>query len=132
MALTYLEIQAQIVKLQAEAERLRDAERLQVIEKIRVAVAAFELTTNDLFGGRRPSSKAASAAGSKSASMSGKKKADGAARNKPFAPTNRRHAPRTVAIKYRDGPNVWSGRGSKPKWLTAAIAAGKTIEQFRL
>lgn len=37
-----------------------------------------------------------------------------------------------VAAKYRDPEtgNAWSGRGLKPRWLTAALAAGKTIEEF--
>lgn len=36
-----------------------------------------------------------------------------------------------VAAKYRDpAGNSWSGRGLKPKWLQAAIAFGKKIEEF--
>ena len=37
-----------------------------------------------------------------------------------------------VAVKYRDAASgsTWSGRGLKPKWLTAALAAGKKIEDF--
>ncbi len=36
-----------------------------------------------------------------------------------------------VAVKYRDKQgNAWTGRGLKPKWLTAAIAAGKKLEDF--
>jgi DNA-binding protein H-NS len=38
---------------------------------------------------------------------------------------------RPVAAKYRDDQgNSWSGRGLKPKWLTAALAAGRRIEDF--
>ena len=38
-----------------------------------------------------------------------------------------------VAAKYKDDRgNSWSGRGLKPKWLTAALAAGKTIQDFAL
>jgi len=39
-----------------------------------------------------------------------------------------------VAAKYRDAEtgNTWSGRGLKPRWLTAALAAGKTIEDFAI
>jgi DNA-binding protein H-NS len=34
-------------------------------------------------------------------------------------------------IKYRDNNgNTWSGRGSQPRWLRAAIASGKKIEDF--
>ena len=36
-----------------------------------------------------------------------------------------------VAVKYHDkAGNTWSGRGLKPKWLQAAIASGKKIEEF--
>jgi DNA-binding protein H-NS len=37
-----------------------------------------------------------------------------------------------VAAKYRDEASgaTWSGRGLKPKWLSAAIAQGKTLEDF--
>lgn len=48
-------------------------------------------------------------------------------------------APRTnagkgnkVAAKYRNAAtgDTWSGRGLQPKWLKAALAAGKKIEDF--
>ena len=37
-----------------------------------------------------------------------------------------------VAAKYRDASTgeSWSGRGLKPKWLQAALASGKKIEDF--
>lgn len=35
-------------------------------------------------------------------------------------------------VKYSDGVNKWTGRGHKPKWLVAALASGKTIDQFRV
>ena len=35
--------------------------------------------------------------------------------------------------KFGDGTgNTWSGRGQKPKWLKAALAAGRSLEDFRL
>ncbi len=40
-----------------------------------------------------------------------------------------------VAPKYRNPANAeqtWSGRGKRPKWLEAAIAGGKKIEDFRI
>ena len=40
---------------------------------------------------------------------------------------------RKVEAKYRDmNGNSWSGRGLKPKWLTAALAAGKQIDDFAI
>jgi DNA-binding protein H-NS len=48
------------------------------------------------------------------------------------APRQRRKYP-PVFPKYRN-PNkpfeTWSGRGKQPRWLTAALKTGQTIEQF--
>ena len=37
-----------------------------------------------------------------------------------------------VAVKYRNEAtgDTWSGRGLQPKWLKAALAAGRRIEEF--
>jgi DNA-binding protein H-NS len=38
-----------------------------------------------------------------------------------------------VAIKYRnpkDPSQTWTGRGRMPRWLTAELAAGKSLEKF--
>ena len=37
-----------------------------------------------------------------------------------------------VKPKYRDpvSGSTWTGRGLKPKWLSAAIAEGKTVSDF--
>jgi DNA-binding protein H-NS len=42
---------------------------------------------------------------------------------------------RTVAPKYRNPENpgeTWAGRGLKPRWWSAAIRAGKEIDDFRI
>jgi DNA-binding protein H-NS len=48
------------------------------------------------------------------------------------APRERRSYPR-VLPKYQN-PNepseTWSGRGKQPRWLTAALKTGHTIEEF--
>lgn len=38
----------------------------------------------------------------------------------------------TVAIKYRNNEtgDTWTGRGLQPKWVQAAVAAGKKLEDF--
>ena len=50
------------------------------------------------------------------------------------APRERRHYPR-VLPKYRN-PNepseTWSGRGKTPRWLTAALKTGHTIDEFAI
>jgi len=38
-----------------------------------------------------------------------------------------------VAPKYRNPENpdeTWAGRGLKPRWLTAAVKSGKTLDDF--
>ncbi len=38
-----------------------------------------------------------------------------------------------VAVKYRDPANpanTWTGRGRKPKWIEAKLAAGTTLESL--
>lgn len=40
----------------------------------------------------------------------------------------------TVPPKYRNSATgeTWSGRGLKPKWVQAALDAGKTLEDFKI
>ena len=49
-------------------------------------------------------------------------------------PRERRKYPRVFA-KYRN-PQVpsetWSGRGKRPRWLTAALEAGRKIDEFAI
>jgi DNA-binding protein H-NS len=50
------------------------------------------------------------------------------------APRERRRYPR-VLPKYQnpDEPSAtWSGRGKQPRWLSAALKAGRTIEEFAI
>lgn len=36
-----------------------------------------------------------------------------------------------IAVKFRDGAgNTWTGRGSQPRWLRAALEGGKKISDF--
>lgn len=39
-----------------------------------------------------------------------------------------------VAPKYRDPAtgSTWTGRGLKPRWLTLALSAGKSLEDFAI
>lgn len=50
----------------------------------------------------------------------------------PESPKPRRAYPR-VFPKYRN-PNVpnetWSGRGKQPRWLTAALKTGRSLDEF--
>ena len=37
-----------------------------------------------------------------------------------------------AAAKYRDGENTWAGRGKMANWLKAHIAAGRSIDEFKV
>jgi DNA-binding protein H-NS len=43
-------------------------------------------------------------------------------------------AGRKVAPKYKNGATgeTWTGRGLQPKWVQAALATGKKIEDFAI
>ncbi|MGQ0597180.1 H-NS histone family protein [Aquabacterium sp.] len=124
---TYLELKQEIANterllneeltaLHAEADAARERERAGVIAKINVAIAEFGLRPQDL-DFKKVSSRAGKKLGKPAAKKSAAKKS---AAKKPSV------------IKYQDGEgNNWSGRGRQPGWLTAALAAGKQLEDFR-
>jgi DNA-binding protein H-NS len=83
-----------------EAQR---ADRAAAIEKVRSLMAEYGLTAADLAG-------RVSTATRRTSSAKGGK----------------------VAPKYRDATTgeTWSGRGLQPKWLKAALAAGRQLSDF--
>ncbi|WP_213956362.1 MULTISPECIES: H-NS family nucleoid-associated regulatory protein [unclassified Variovorax] len=95
----------QIAQLRKQAEELRNQERASVIDDIRAKIAEYGLSAADL-----------------------KLVTRGAAGKRSGA------APAKAAVKYR-GPNGegWSGgRGRKPRWVTEALAAGKSLSDFEI
>lgn len=114
---TLAEITAQIQKrdeeiaeLRRQAEEMRSHERAGVIEELRKKIAEYGITAADLKlnGGR------GTASGKRSVSAAPAKAA--------------------AVVKYRS-PNgeTWSGgRGRKPRWVTEALAAGKSLEEFEV
>ena len=96
----------QIAQLRKQAEELRNHERTSVIEEVRAKIAEYGLSATDL----KLSTRSSGAKRSVSASAS------------------------KSAAKYR-GPNgeSWSGgRGRKPRWVTEALAAGKSLSDFAI
>jgi DNA-binding protein H-NS len=101
---SYSDMLEQIQKLQAEAQALRDGEIADVIARVREEVRKYELTPEQVFGGRQVARKARRA---------------GSARNA------------AAAARYSDGKgNVWGGRGPRPRWLKEALASGASLESF--
>ena len=99
---TYSELMAQAQALMAQAEQARKDELATVLADIKAKMKQYGITVADL-GGTATAKKAA--------------------KSKSSAPA-----------KYR-GPNgeLWAGGpGRKPEWVRAVLAAGKSIEDFRI
>lgn len=100
---SYAQIQKQIEALQKQAEKLKAEEVAGVIARIKDAIAHYGLTAEQLgYGGI-----------SRGAKAKAKKVTD------------------SNATTYSDGAgNSWGGRGPRPQWLKAAIAAGRSLEEL--
>ena len=101
---TYSELMAQAQSLMAQAEQARKDELSNVIADIKAKMKQYGLTVADLGG----------------AATGGAKKVG---KSKSTAPA-----------KYR-GPNgeLWAGGpGRKPEWVRAVLAAGKSVEDYRI
>ncbi len=86
--------------LEREIESTRRQERAEAISKVKSLMTQYGLTMADL-----------------------------TARTPPKAVVGKAGK---VAAKYRNEAtgDTWSGRGLQPKWLKAALAAGRRIEEF--
>jgi DNA-binding protein H-NS len=167
--LSYVDMQAEIAKLQKQADALRLEEKLGVVGRIKEAIGVYGLTRQDLFDGGRKSPNAKQSrtvqyadgngntwggrgprpqwlrdalgsgksledysvgAGTANARSNGVK---APVRPAPVKATAPGKATGKVAAKFKDGAgNTWSGRGLQPRWLKAAIEAGKSLEDFRI
>ncbi|MDQ0086055.1 DNA-binding protein H-NS [Variovorax boronicumulans] len=100
---SYAQLQRQIEVLQRQADELRAQEVEGVVARIKEAIAHYGLTAEQLGYGLAPRAMKAKA-----------QKVDGA--NAPA---------------YSDGlGNTWGGRGPRPHWLRAALAEGKSLQDF--
>lgn len=99
------ELLAQRDAVERQIREVRAAAKAQAISEICSLMAAYGLTLHDL------SSKSTASNGNTSGG-----------------------AGRKVAPKYRDPVTgtTWTGRGLKPKWLTAALESGRSVEEFAI
>ena len=97
-------LEKQTADLERRLAEVRRSERAGVIAKVKALLAEHGLTTADLGG--------VSGGGKKSSLASDSK----------------------VAPKYRNPVtgDTWTGRGLKPKWVQAAIANGKTMDDLKI
>jgi DNA-binding protein H-NS len=91
--------------LEREIAQARRDERAGAVAQVKALMAEHGLSLQDL-SARAPRG----SGGSKKGSLSGTK----------------------VAVKYRNAAtgDSWTGRGLKPKWLSAALASGKKLADF--
>ena len=110
MTKSYTQLMKQIDTLKREAEDVRRKEVAGVVDRIKEAIKAYNLTAADLglgLGAAKAPRKAAKA-------KPGRKAAKGKA-----------------TAKFRDeAGNTWGGRGPRPAWLREALAAGKQLSDF--
>ena|SRR3989442_13886880 len=94
------ELLDQKAALEKAIETTRKQERGDAVAKVKALMSEYGLTVSALAG--KASTKSSGVKGSK------------------------------VAVKYRNKATgeTWSGRGLQPKWLKAALAAGRKIEDF--
>jgi DNA-binding protein H-NS len=103
---TYIELQRQIEALQKEADALKAREREGVIERMKEAIAAYDISAEDLGLAVRRGRLAGTRGGGLRAKAAS-------------------HA------AYADGEgNTWGGRGPRPKWLRDALAGGASLDEF--
>ncbi len=117
-----IDLQAQIEKLQKQANDIKAKEFSGTVQEILSKMQAFGITVKDLQTSKPAKAGKAGKAGRGRPAAS--PKASGAAK-----PSRKAGVP--VAAKYR-GPNgeTWSGRGLMPKWLAALVAQGQPKETF--
>ena len=122
MAKTFAQLTQDIETLKAKAETVRKKELAGVVARIKTAIAAYDLTAEDL----GLTGKGANGVEVTKVAKVTKTKAA------PKAPAKQKAAAESPAtIKYRDGAgNAWGGRGPKPKWLKAALAAGQSLDSL--
>lgn len=94
------ELLAQKESIERQIEETKKEERGEAVAKVRALMSEYGLTISDL--GTRTTGRGKGGAGAK------------------------------VAAKYRNSSTgeTWSGRGLQPRWLKAATASGKRLEDF--
>jgi DNA-binding protein H-NS len=120
MAKTIAQINAQIEKLQKQADVLKAKEAAGVIARIKVAIEHYGLTAADLGFSGLAIKPAKTAKTVKPVVTVVAKKARKKAAPKPVG-----------VIRFRDDVgHSWTGKGTRPNWYKAAIEAGKTPESL--
>lgn len=117
MAKNLKQLLAQIDKLQAQADALKNKERAGVIARIQEAITHYGLTSEELFS--KPARKTRTAPAKRAKPVR--------AAIKPAAKGKRKPG----KAKYHDGAGrTWTGQGKRPGWFVAALEEGKSAESM--
>jgi len=123
MTTTLATLKKRIAKLQAQADELeaqKASEVKGVIERIKQAIAHYDLQADDLFGSK------ASTRGKRQ--VTARKEKATAKKSASKKPASKKAA---VSIKFSDGAgNSWTGNGRRPRWYVEAIESGKTPDNL--
>ena len=102
-------MQKQIEALQKQADKAKSTELAEVIGKIKIAIDAYGITSEQLFG---------------AAAVKNTKVHKGSEVSKSKAKVD-------TTAQFADGTgNEWVGRGPRPKWLRDELASGKLLADF--
>jgi DNA-binding protein H-NS len=117
MAKGLAQLEAQIAKMQEQAEALRRKEAEGVMERIREAIRTYGFKPRDLFGkGAAPKPRNGKANGTAASTT----------KVNPLVGFKR-------PVRYRDANgNEWTGMGLTPVWLREHIEQGASKEDFLL
>ena len=103
------QLRAQAAALDAQIAQQKLAARAGVVAGLKATIAEHGITGAELGFKGGKDARASKPAGDRSHPSAGKK----------------------VPAKFKDANgNSWTGRGVKPRWLSAAIAAGATLQSF--
>jgi DNA-binding protein H-NS len=117
MTKTYEQLTQEIEALQEQAAAVLEEEKRGVVARIKVAIAFYGLTAEDLGFGIQ--ARAGNGASTKAK----------APKTKPPKPAQKAAKKRPSAVKYRDDAgHSWTGMGPMPGWLKAALAAGQSLD----
>lgn len=112
---TYIELKQKIEALQKEADALKANERQGVIDRMKEAIAVYDISAAELGLGTRGAASTRDRPSTK--------------KSVPTPKTTRKSGQRRSA--YADGKgNTWGGRGPRPRWLKDAIAGGANLDDF--
>jgi DNA-binding protein H-NS len=120
---TYSRIMTQIQALQAQAEALRQRERVPALAEVVSRIREYGLTFEEI---REALDKSAAKKGGRGRPAGAAKSAGGRGPRKSAVKGS------TVAPKYRHPQTgqTWTGRGIMPKWLAQEVAAGRQRDEF--